>query len=164
MSPRQHAWGVGALALFSCACWADFSLAPEESSVIGTYQAEDHTLQSGCTQRSKELGFTGTGYMEYGGNGSFVEWGNVTAPSLGMYNLTFRYANASLVDNPCVVSINSIALTEEAIPFSSTGWRTNWSSASIKVPLTTGRNKIRLTANSENGSLNLDKLDVEDLE
>jgi hypothetical protein len=156
--------GVGVLALLSCACWADFSLAPEESSVVGTYQAEDHTLESGCSQKSNDLGFTGTGYMEYGGNGSFVEWGNVTAPSTEMYKLTFRYSNGSLVDKPCVVSINGAAIADDAVPFSSTGWAANWSSTSVDVRLSKGRNKIRLTANTENGSLNLDKMDVEYLE
>ena len=61
----------------------DDELVDTRASVIGIYQAEDRTYQKNCQKRSNNKGYTGSGYMDYGGNGSLVEWNNVRAPSKG---------------------------------------------------------------------------------
>ena len=58
------------------------------SSIVGTYQAENHTKQSGCRTRSNHSGYTGSGFMDYGDNNSMVEWDNVNVPSAGEHTLT----------------------------------------------------------------------------
>ena len=63
------------------------------ASLIGRFEAENHTFQKSCRKVSNHIGYSGAGYMDYGGNGSLVEWNYVKAPSAGKYKLRFRYAN-----------------------------------------------------------------------
>jgi hypothetical protein len=125
-----------------------------------TYQAESFTFQSGCTRASNHIGYTGTGFMDYGGNGSLVEWDNVNVAAAGQYKLIFRYANGSSVARQCAIAVNGATLVGNAA-FARTGAWTTWSTFSITAALKAGNNKVRVTANTSSGGPNLDKMDVE---
>ena len=54
-------------------------------------------------------GFTGTGYMDMGGNAGDAVQFTVDAPSAGIYTLTFRYSNGGGGTNaprPMSLSVN----------------------------------------------------------
>jgi hypothetical protein len=120
------------------------------ASVFSTYQAENRTFQKGCTFMKNNPGYTGTGFMDYGSNGSLVEWNNVSAPSAGQYTLVFRYANGSGGNRHCAITVNDTTKAGN-VTFGKTGSWTTWGTNSIKVTLRQGNNKIRVTANTGSG-------------
>lgn len=124
-----------------------------------TYQAEDYTSESGCSFSSGIAGYTGTGFMDYGGNGTYVEWDNVNVNSAGTYNLVFRYGNGSSGDRQCAIVVNGNTVGNLA--FSTTGsWSTWGTTSDFPVTLNAGNNTIQVLANTSSGGPNLDKMDV----
>ena len=108
-------------------------------------------------------GYSGTGYMDMGGNvGDAFEF-DVDAPTAGTYSFTFRYVNAGGdgADRPLLLSVDG---TEAAtIPFVSTGagatgW-TNWTDVTVEVDLEEGPNTIRIENTIANGP-NLDRVTI----
>lgn len=123
------------------------------------FQAEDYTSQSGCAFSSGIAGYTGTGFMDYGGNGTWVEWNDVNVASSGSYDLTFRYGNGGSTDRQCSIVVNGNAAGN--VPFSTTGsWATWGSTTAFPVSLNAGNNTIRVLANTSSGGPNLDKMDL----
>ncbi|MCU0661384.1 MAG: carbohydrate-binding protein [Myxococcota bacterium] len=133
---------------------ADFEDRALEPTV---YQAESATAKSGCSVATNHAGFTGTGFMDYGANGTWIEWNNVNAAVAGNYKLTFRYAVAS-GSRQCAVSINAASVGN--VPFAATSAWTTWGTVSIIQPLKAGNNVIRVLANTSSGGPNLDKLEL----
>jgi alpha-galactosidase len=131
----------------------------DRATAAGTYQAEAYTFQSGCAKATAHAGYTGSGFVDYGGNGSLIEWNNINAPSAGQYSLEFRYANGSGGNRQCAITIND-ATNAGNVAFGRTGGWTTWTTASIKVGLKQGMNKIRVMANTSSGGPNLDKMDL----
>jgi hypothetical protein len=123
------------------------------------YQAESYTLQSGCSIRSDITGFTGTGFVDMGGNGTYFEWNNVSSSTTtNSVQLTIFYANGSTVNRSCNVLVNGVMIG--SINCEPTGDWTIWSSNTITVPMNAGVNTVRITANSANGGPNVDKMEV----
>lgn len=124
-----------------------------------TYQAEAYTsMAADCYIKDVNTGYTGSGYADYGGNGSYVEWNNVSASSSGTYRLSLRYA-AGVDNRQCEVTVNGTSAGN--VPFAYTGSWTTWVEQTIDVPLSAGSNNvIRVTANTTSGGPNLDKMDV----
>ena len=128
---------------------------------VGTatvYQAEDYTSQSGCTVNTGNAGYTGTGYLDYGGNGSYGEWNNISVSSSGTQTIDFYYANGSSGNRQCELKVNGAAIGN--ISFAPTGSWTTWMAVSIEVNLNSGNNTVRVTANTANGGPNLDKFEL----
>ena len=122
------------------------------------YQAENRTAASGCKIASNHAGFTGTGFIDYGGNGTWIEWNNVNVPQAGVYSLTFRYAvGGSPRQSAIIVNGSSNGNLGFANTGSWTTWRTNTKAATLRQ----GRNTIRVQANTGNGGPNLDSMNVE---
>jgi hypothetical protein len=134
----------------------DFSV---YAAVVGTYQAEDYSFQSGCGKATAHAGYTGSGFVDFGGNGTLLEWNNIHAPDAGQYTLVFRYGNGSGGNRQCAITINDTTNAGN-VTFGKTGAWTTWATASVKVTLKQGNNKIRLTANTSSGGPNLDKMDL----
>ncbi len=122
------------------------------------YEAEDRTASSGCAEASNHAGFTGSGFMDYGGQGTWIEWNDVDAPRAGTRALTFRYANGSGSPRRASVIVNGNAIGE--VPFAPTGAWTTWDEVAIDAPLRAGTNAIRVIAATSRGGPNLDHLDV----
>jgi hypothetical protein len=129
------------------------------AAVVGSYEAESFTFQSGCAKATNHAGYTGTGFVDYGGNGTLIEWNNVSVPTAGQYTLVFRYANGSTGNRQCAVTVND-KTNAGNVTFAKTGAWTTWATQSIKVSLQQGNNTIRVTANTSAGGPNLDKMDV----
>ncbi len=124
-----------------------------------TYQAENYTAQSGVTTASNHAGFTGSGFVDYGGNGTWAEWNNVSASAAGTATISFRYANRDNSQRNCLLTVNGVSAGTVAMP--GTGSWSVWNTtAIISINLNSGNNTIRLTANTNIGGPNLDNFDV----
>lgn len=120
-----------------------------------TYQAENKTYQKSCTTSTSQPGYTGTGYMDFGGAGSVVELGNVDVPRYGKYTLTFRYANGTASDKTSKIAVNGQPAGQRDFP--GTGSWSTWKTTNpLEVTLKKGINKIRVTSVADGP--NLDKV------
>lgn len=123
------------------------------------YQAENYSAISGSTRASTNTGFTGTGYVDFGGNGTWMEWNNINAPTAGRYVLTLRYANGGSGARQAAAIVNGV--NRGNVSFNATGSWTNWTTDSINVDLRQGNNTLRILANTSAGGPNVDSVDVE---
>jgi hypothetical protein len=112
---------------------------------------------------TNQAGYTGTGFVDYGVNGSWLEWNNISSTNGGSATLTFTYANASSTpaNRPCEITVNGVSAG--TVTFVPTASWTTWTPVSINVTLKAGNNTIRVTANTSTGGPNLDKMDVTQL-
>lgn len=120
------------------------------------YQGENYTAQSGTTISSTHKGYTGTGYADYGGNGTWIEWNNVIKSSTA--TLIFYYANGSAQNRECSIIVNGT--TAGNVSFAKTGSWTAWQTVTINVSLGNSPNTVRVVANTGYGGPNLDKMEV----
>ena len=125
-----------------------------------TYQAEDAESTSGCAKKIEPnvqwSGYTGTGYIDMGGSGSYFQWDDSISGNGGVCTLTFRYASST--NRPCDISVNGTVVG--TVYFNATGSFKSWVTESIDVSLDTGLNTIRVTAATSAGGPNVDAMDV----
>jgi hypothetical protein len=122
------------------------------------YEAENRSGSKGCANAANYGGFSGSGFVDFGGNGSYIEWNKVSAAAAGEYTLKVRYANAGAGPRPAAITVNGA--DAGAIDFASTTQWSNWAVATLKVNLRAGSNTIRVTANTNSGGPNVDYLEV----
>ncbi|TDX32379.1 putative Ig domain-containing protein [Modicisalibacter xianhensis] len=108
-------------------------------------------------------GYSGTGYLDMGGEAGDAAFFDVTVDEAGTYTLTVRYANAdgSGADRPMSILVDGTSQGQMAFPNTgagNAGWQ-NWTEATIEVQLEAGSNTIRLE-NVGNAGPNIDKLSV----
>jgi len=128
--------------------------APVASKMKGdVYEAEDAKLV-GCKKANNHKGYQGTGFADFGGKSSSVEWDNVLADNDGEYKLALRYATTS--DRACELIVNG--QKAGTLAFKSTGKYTNWKTEKVKVSLKKGGNFIKVVAIGDGP--NLDALAV----
>lgn len=119
------------------------------------YQAEDAEF-GGPTIATNQLGYNGTGFLDYTNlSNDFIKW-TVYAPTTGTYNLSFRYA-ASVI-RPLKLTINGVDVMT-SVPFPSTGSFAVWGNYTTSQPLTAGNNTITLTAIGSSGG-NFDEISI----
>jgi predicted dehydrogenase len=107
------------------------------------YEAEAaNKLSADAKPADNHGGFQGTGFVDMGGAGSFVEWNNVLADKGGQYKLTFRYAAAG--DRPCELFVNGASAGKLA--FANTGNWTDWKTVDATVTFKNGGNIVRVSA------------------
>jgi hypothetical protein len=133
----------------------DIAVTATYGSSTTTYQAEDAGTKSSCSVMSTWADYTGTGYIDMGGNGSYFQWNNINGNG-GSATLTFRYACNN--NRPCNISVNGGSPVE--VSFNTTGSFSNWQTDFVNVTLASGLNTVRVTASSSNGGPNVDKMDV----
>lgn len=119
------------------------------------YQAEDAATLSGVVVLANYANYTGTGFADYGGQNTYVEWANVHAPTAGSYALSFRYSLANS-SRPCEVRVNGVSFGNTA--FAPTGNWAVWVVENKTVTLQAGNNVVRLTAATASGGPNVDKM------
>lgn len=136
---------------------AQVSATYRESSTSKPYEAEAMTSANDARISNVHPGFTGTGFIDFGGLGSWAEWSNIAVASAGDYHLRFGYANGG-APRQCVVIVNGTAVGNVA--FSSTDSWTTWKTENIKVSLRAGSNTVRLRAITAAGGPNLDSMSV----
>ncbi|MGP9633681.1 carbohydrate-binding protein [Halomonas sp. AOP43-A1-21] len=108
-------------------------------------------------------GFTGSGYLDMGGDIGDAASFNVVADEAGTYTLTVRYANAGSngADRPMDILVGGES--QGSLAFVSTGvgttdWQ-NWTDTTIEVELEAGSNTIRLENLTAAGP-NIDRLSI----
>jgi hypothetical protein len=122
------------------------------------YEAEARSQASGCNQAANHAGFTGAGFMDYGGNGTWIEWTTIKVPRAGTYLLTFRYANGSGGNRASTILVNG--QSAGFVSFPPTGGWPKWSTQTLSVSLRQGANTLRVLASTGSGGPNLDHVVV----
>ncbi len=120
-----------------------------------TLQAEDNVFENAWAE-SNHLGFHGTGFVNFDGSGSWLEFKGVYSEGNGWYYLVIRYAlgNTSRTGN-LVVNGTSQSHTME----NTEAW-TNWVYDSVKVQLVAGfGNTIRFETTGQDFG-NVDEISV----
>ncbi len=124
------------------------------------YQAENYTSQGGPGNSvlTSFGGYTGSGYVDFGDSGAWIEWNNIDGGSGGSASLIFRYANGSAVNRQCALSVNGTWIGN--LDFAPTGTWGDWTTQAVTTSLNSGNNTIKLTVSSSNGGPNLDYVNV----
>lgn len=125
----------------------------------GRYDAEAVPVKAGCSISYSNPGYTGTGYIDYGSTGSYIEWNNINMASPGKYTIVFRYAFGGTVGKNLQVTVNGIAIANP-MEFLPTGSWTTWKTSSITADLNEGLNTIRFTATDTSGP-NVDCMEIQ---
>jgi hypothetical protein len=124
------------------------------------YEAENATLSGGNITEATNLGFTGTGYVNFTDNAP----GGVTTFAVnqaGPQTLVFRYANGGAVNRPCNVTVNGTLVG--TVAFAPTGSFTTYSTATLSVtlPVNSAFKNVAVTSTTAAGGPNLDSMFVQ---
>lgn len=124
------------------------------------YEGENYTNKSSdCTVGTSNFPYVGSGYLDMGGNGSYVEWNNIYSETTKKHTLLIKYANASGANRPCELTVNG-AVMKDIIFLSHFGdWNYYWIDR-VTVNLNAGYNTVRLMANTSSGGPNIDNIAV----
>lgn len=98
-------------------------------------------------------GYSGTGYADMGGEGSYVQF-TVAAPASGTCILSFRYAQGGSSTRPASVKVNGIGVG--SVLFAQTPSWSDWLDDAIVTTCSSGTNTVRITATSGAGGPNVD--------
>jgi chitodextrinase len=122
-----------------------------------SFECETFTGTSGCVIATDKLGFSGTGFVDMGANGTWFELNNVTVTTAGTYELIVTYGNGGSTNRPCELTINGIVASTGN--FAPTGTWDTWGTIVFPaIVLNAGSNTLRVTANTTAGGPNVDKL------
>ena len=80
------------------------------------YEAEARTRQNDAVVATNNPGYTGSGFMDYGGTGSWIEWSNINAAAAGAATVTVRYANGGASERPIALVVNGAAAGTARVP------------------------------------------------
>ncbi len=133
----------------------------DKSSPSVRYEAEQFSSQSGCAVARNNAGFTGTGFMDFGGNGTWMEWNAIRANVAGEHELNLRYANGSSSNRPAKILVNGREVS--TLSFAATGRWTTWQNLTLKTSLRAGNNTVRVLASTSAGGPNVDHMLVTSL-
>ncbi|NDV48556.1 carbohydrate-binding protein, partial [Salipiger sp. PrR003] len=103
-------------------------------------------------------GYTGTGYLDMGGDiGDAVQF-DVDVPEAGTYTMSFRYANGSTTSpsRPMELQVNGQTVT---VPFGMTPDWDVWEDLEVEVTLAAGANTVTLANTVTNGP-NIDSVTI----
>ncbi|QXP59487.1 carbohydrate-binding protein [Olleya sp. HaHaR_3_96] len=132
----------------------------DTSNSIFTYQGEDRSDQNQTQIRNNLSGFTGSGFVDFGGKGSFIEWDQVNISENIDTKFLFTYANGSSNNRSCELFINDISygiIDFEMI--ASNDW-TQWNTIEKSIALTSGTYSVKLVASSNSGGPNFDMMEI----
>jgi len=125
------------------------------AAALTTYEAENATQGGGNINEATNLGFTGTGYVNFTDNApnGFTDF---AVNQAGPQTLTFRYANGGAVNRPCNITVNGTLVG--TVAFAPTGSFTTYRTAtlSINLPVNSAFKTLRVTSTTANGGPNLD--------
>lgn len=125
---------------------------------IAPLQAEDAAL-SGAVIANNHINYSGTGFVDFlNPSDDYIEWTvDITVP--GVYNLGFKYANASHTDRPLEISDNGLPIGSLLFSPLSVSWDSWGFVTGPDVYLSAGIHKIRVTATGSSGP-NMDELSL----
>jgi hypothetical protein len=107
-------------------------------------------------------GWTGTGYLDMGGDVGDAARFTVNAPAAGTYTLTFRYTNGGGAPNgprPMAVTVDGASAGSAQFAGTGAGGWDNWQTVSVQVDLKAGANVISVANTVANGP-NLDSVTI----
>jgi|GEM_PF-1101985 len=136
------------------------TISAQNAKAFGTsyYEGENYTAKSfDCTVGTSNFPYVGSGYMDMGGNGSYVEWNNIYSETAGNRTLLIKYANGSGTSRPCELKVNGVVVKKILFPSRFADWNYYWV-ARVTVNLNAGNNTVRLTANTASGGPNIDNV------
>ncbi|HZF40172.1 MAG TPA: DUF4394 domain-containing protein [Blastocatellia bacterium] len=124
------------------------------------YEAENGTQGGGNVVNSDNLGFTGTGFVNFADK---VAGGNTTLQinQSGTRTLIFRYANGGTANRPCNITVNGTSVG--TVAFAPTGSFTTYKTTTLPVNLGTavGFRAVRITSTTAAGGPNLDSAAIQ---
>lgn len=107
---------------------------------------------------SEHSGFSGVGYINTeNAPGMGIEW-QVIVYGAGPYVVTWRYANGSRESRTAEFFVNGDSASTVSFPV--TGEWTRWETVSVAVSLAPGDNRLRLSAVSPEGLVNIDFVEI----
>lgn len=114
---------------------------------------------SGPTFDTTWAGYTGDGYLDFGGGvGEWIDFEFETTDAKP-HEYAIRYANGGSTDRPIEVLLDGFVVT--TLPMPPTGGWTRWSKARMLLPIPPGTHQLRLRTTINNGP-NVDRLDIAD--
>ncbi len=128
-----------------------------------TYEAEDASKYDGKIENAWN-GYTGSGYVNMGGQGSWIEWRSIDSGNdRDSCKLDFRYTLGDTNNRQCdlqVTNLNGASSDNYTVSFEPTGSWGYYGHKIIPVACSAGVSKIRLTASTIAGGPNVDSLTV----
>lgn len=124
------------------------------------YEAEDQTM-SGAAFKTSNVGYSGSGYADYGAASDlYVEFNNVDGGQGGYCILTFRYSQGSEDSRPLAVTMNGKYVGElsisKTVDETGSGSWVVWEEETFVTVCDAGMNAFRLTTTVRTGGPNLD--------
>ncbi len=111
-----------------------------------TVEAELGAVGGGTVIQSNNAGYNGTGYVNFSGNGGFLEFTNVDGGSGGTAQMVIRYA---LGNSPRTVNLIVNGATQ-SLTFPGTGGWTIWSDLTVPIALNAGAgNTVRIQSTGQ---------------
>ncbi|QQQ79317.1 carbohydrate-binding protein [Saccharothrix sp. 6-C] len=132
--------------------------APAAHAATTRYEAEAAPATCDGALASNHSGYSGSGFCDSGGAVGATARFTVDAVGAGAATLAIRYANGSTA-RPADISVNG-AVAQAGSAFDGTGAWNTWTTKTLTVPLTAGRNTVQLAATTTAGLANIDYLDV----
>ncbi len=130
---------------------------PPPPSDDSSLQAEEANVGGGAQIDSDHSGFQGSGFVNFSGDGGYVEFNNVDGGSGGEAELTLRYA----LGNDSRTGLLIVNGQAQDLTTPGTGSWASWQELTVTVPLQAGTsNTIRLETNGDDLA-NLDQIEVE---
>lgn len=118
-------------------------------SSASPYLEAEHAVLSGAVVGNGYSGYSGSGYVDFiNASNDYIEW-TANAAAAGTYELEFRYSNGS-TNRPLRLSING-TVVQSSVSFPNTGGWGTWSTVKVQASLSSGSNKVRLTAIGSSG-------------
>ncbi len=127
------------------------------TSTAVVVQAEAMQRSSAAAVGSQHKGYTGSGYVNLGSNGNYVQT-TVNRTTAGNVTIKLRYANGSTTSRPISASVNG-SVKVSSITMPGTGSWTTWKEVTFTLSLVAGNNVIKLTSISGSG-VNLDSITI----
>lgn len=124
---------------------------------IVEYEAEYATWDVSSKIGTSNTGFTGEGYVNMGGNGSWVEWPTVTSRS-GTCTLIFRYASTNQRQALITIDGNYAGIVD--FEAAGTTWTEYGEDSLVVADCPSSTMTIRLEAITSNGGPNVDSIKV----
>mmetsp|Transcript_43177 Transcript_43177/g.104520 ORF Transcript_43177/g.104520 Transcript_43177/m.104520 type:complete len:810 (-) Transcript_43177:234-2663(-) len=116
------------------------------------YEAEDGEFMASSVASNHD-GFSGTGFVDFGGEGSFTSW-SIDLPTSGVYDVTVRYASKNSRPLQLLLDDNVVTGGQFLIP-ATNSW-TNWQTETVTVNLPAGNGQILKILAAQNPGPNVD--------
>jgi hypothetical protein len=120
------------------------------------YQAEDGNHYF-CHVRAKHAGYEGAGYLDFRGQGAWVEW-DINVPSAGDYEVSVRYASPNTRPADLELDDGPVVATFE---LTGTSLWTEWSTETHVLSLSQGVHKFHVVASNSTGA-NIDWISIQE--